>query len=64
MVAAGDVRSAATLNDGFFSQLLDVDDMPDQNWSVWLDVGSKHVGIGNPYNFCTRQSETILKLAG
>jgi oleate hydratase len=42
-------------------QSLDADDLFDQNWSVWLDLGNKHNGLGNPYNFCTRQSETMVE---
>jgi oleate hydratase len=42
-------------------QSLDADDLFDQNWSVWLDLGNKHKGLGNPYNFCTRQSESMME---
>ncbi|KAJ6012372.1 hypothetical protein N7522_002727 [Penicillium canescens] len=41
-------------------QSLNADDVLDQNWSVWLDLGNKHTRFGNPYNFCTRQSESML----
>jgi oleate hydratase len=37
------------------------DDMLDQNWSAWLDLGNKNRVFGNPYNFCTRQSESKLE---
>lgn len=42
---------------------LDADNVFDQNWSVWLDLGNKHAGsgLGNPYNFCTRQCESMLE---
>lgn len=42
-------------------QSLKVDDMLDQNWSAWLDLGNKHRDFGDPYNFCTRQSESMLE---
>ena len=42
-------------------QSLNADDVLDQNWSVWLDLGNKHAGFGNPYNFCTRQRESMLE---
>lgn len=37
------------------------DDMLDQNWSTWLDLGNQLRDFGNPYNFCTRQSESMLE---
>ena len=36
------------------------DDMLDQNWSVWLDLGNKYRNSGDPYSFCTRQSESMM----
>ncbi|KAJ5656210.1 hypothetical protein N7507_008160 [Penicillium longicatenatum] len=42
-------------------QSMDADDMLDQNWSSWLDLGNKHPAFGNPYSFCTRQSESMLE---
>ena len=42
-------------------QTLNVDDMLDQSWSAWLDLGNKHREFGDPYNFCTRQSESMLE---
>jgi oleate hydratase len=33
----------------------------DENWSLWLELRSRHSKFGNPYNFCTRQSELILE---
>lgn len=42
-------------------QSMDADDMLDQNWSAWLDLGNKHHDFGDPYSFCTRQSESMLE---
>ena len=42
-------------------QSMKVDDMLDQNWSAWLDLGNKHRDFGDPYSFCTRQSESMLE---
>jgi oleate hydratase len=42
-------------------QSINADDMLDQNWSVWLDLGNQHRDFGDPYNFCTRQSESMLE---
>lgn len=25
----------------------------DENWSLWLELSSRHSKFGNPYNFCT-----------
>ncbi|KAL3465455.1 oleate hydratase [Aspergillus heterothallicus] len=33
----------------------------DENWSLWLDLGAKHEGFGDPYNFCTRVCESMLE---
>lgn len=33
----------------------------DENWSLWLALEAKNAGVGDPYNFCTRQSETMLE---
>ncbi|KAJ5982811.1 hypothetical protein N7451_012911 [Penicillium sp. IBT 35674x] len=42
-------------------QSLNVDDDLDQNWSIWLDLANKSAGLDNPYNFCTRQTESMLE---
>lgn len=42
-------------------QSINADDMLDQNWSAWLDLGNKQCDFGDPYNFCTRQSESMLE---
>ena len=42
-------------------QSINADDMLDQNWSAWLDLGNKHHDFGDPYEFCTRQSESMLE---
>lgn len=31
----------------------------DQNWLLWLELDSRNGKFGNPYNFCTRLSESI-----
>ncbi|KAJ0413800.1 oleate hydratase [Aspergillus carlsbadensis] len=33
----------------------------DENWSLWLELGAHHDGFGDPYNFCTRVSESMLE---
>ncbi|KAJ5459035.1 hypothetical protein N7530_010979 [Penicillium desertorum] len=33
----------------------------DENWSLWLELGTRHRKFGNPYNFCTRQSESMME---
>ncbi|OQD89810.1 hypothetical protein PENANT_c002G07969 [Penicillium antarcticum] len=39
-------------------ELLDVEDKLDENWSLWLGVSPN---LGDPYNFCTRISESRLE---
>jgi oleate hydratase len=33
----------------------------DENWSLWLEAGTKYQDLGNPYTFCTRKSESMLQ---
>lgn len=33
----------------------------DENWSLWLDLANRCPGFGDPYNFCTRKSESMLE---
>ncbi|KAJ5917463.1 hypothetical protein N7466_011017 [Penicillium verhagenii] len=33
----------------------------DENWAIWLEIGTRNEMLGNPYNFCTRESESILE---
>jgi oleate hydratase len=40
---------------------LDVTEGLDENWSVWLELANKVAQFGNPYNFCTRSSESMLE---
>ena len=40
---------------------LETENILDENWSLWLDLGTKNPKLGDPYNFCTRQSETRLE---
>jgi oleate hydratase len=40
---------------------LEPHDELDENWSLWLEIGSWSHVFGNPYNFCTRESESLLE---
>lgn len=44
-----------------FWNSIEPDETLDQNWSTWLDLGNKHHSFGNPYKFCTRQTESVLE---
>lgn len=44
-----------------FWDSIDPDETLNQNWSIWLDLGNKFHSFGNPYKFCTRQSESMLE---
>lgn len=33
----------------------------DENWSIWLELRSRSDKFGNPYNFCTRESTSVLE---
>lgn len=40
---------------------LEPHDELDENWAIWLEVGTRNDILGNPYNFCTRESESLLE---
>lgn len=33
----------------------------DENWSLWLALGDNHSKFGDPYSFCSRESESIVE---
>ncbi|GCB24366.1 oleate hydratase [Aspergillus awamori] len=33
----------------------------DENWSLWLNLGTKYPSLGDPYNFCTQVVESRLE---
>ncbi|KAJ5627852.1 hypothetical protein N7490_010080 [Penicillium lividum] len=33
----------------------------DENWAIWLEIGTRNDMLGNPYNFCTRETESLLE---
>ncbi|KAJ5161354.1 hypothetical protein N7492_006746 [Penicillium capsulatum] len=37
------------------------EDALDENWSLWLNLGTKDPRFGDPYNFCTRVTESRLE---
>jgi oleate hydratase len=40
---------------------IEVDKELDENWSLWLELGTRNRKFGNPYNFCTRQTESMIE---
>jgi oleate hydratase len=42
-------------------QPVEIGDELDENWSLWLELGTRHRKFGNPYNFCTRQTESMME---
>ncbi|KAJ5700218.1 hypothetical protein N7536_003231 [Penicillium majusculum] len=40
--------------------ILDEDKL-DENWSLWLNLRTENPGLGDPYNFCTRVTESRLE---
>ncbi|KAL4998848.1 streptococcal 67 kDa myosin-cross-reactive antigen like family-domain-containing protein [Aspergillus recurvatus] len=32
-----------------------------ENWALWLELEARHGGLGDPYNFCTRQRESMIE---
>ncbi|CBF75396.1 hypothetical protein AN3782.2 [Aspergillus nidulans FGSC A4] len=33
----------------------------DANWELWLELEARHPGLGDPYNFCTKQRESMIE---
>ncbi|OJJ02470.1 hypothetical protein ASPVEDRAFT_83967 [Aspergillus versicolor CBS 583.65] len=44
-----------------FRTAMEANEALDENWSLWLTLEAKNAGFGDPYNFCTRQTETMLE---
>lgn len=42
-------------------QSIDPTEQLDENWAIWLELGSRHRRFGNPYNFCTRKTQSMLE---
>jgi oleate hydratase len=42
-------------------QPMEADEELDENWSLWLELGTRDRKFGNPYNFCTRQTESMIE---
>ena len=42
-------------------QPIEADEELDENWSLWLELGTRNRKFGNPYNFCTRQTESMIE---
>jgi oleate hydratase len=44
-----------------FPESMIAEDALDENWSLWLNLGTKLSSLGNPYNFCTHVTESRLE---
>ncbi|KAL4912802.1 oleate hydratase [Aspergillus aurantiobrunneus] len=44
-----------------FRKSMQASEALDENWSLWLELAGKHPCFGDPYNFCTRQCESMLE---
>lgn len=44
-----------------FVNTMRAEDELDENWSLWLNLGTNLPRLGNPYNFCTRVAESRLE---
>ena len=42
-------------------QYIEPTEQLDESWSIWLELESTHSKFGNPYNFCTRQTQSMLE---
>ncbi|CAG8353429.1 unnamed protein product [Penicillium salamii] len=61
IVSPGSVMSGSTRGSNLAPpslNLLDAEDNLDENWSIWLGICPS---LGDPYNFCTRVSESRLE---
>lgn len=53
--------SSGTNNDPASMVTMEAENELDENWSIWLDLATQHPSFGDPYNFCTRISESRLE---
>jgi oleate hydratase len=64
IVSLGSVTSGASSGTNKSPPFLDTivpENELDENWSLWLNLGTKHPRFGGPYNFCTRVTESRLE---
>ncbi|KAJ5455024.1 hypothetical protein N7530_012793, partial [Penicillium desertorum] len=53
--------SSGTNNDPPLMVTMEAENKLDENWSIWLDLATQYPSFGDPYNFCTRISESRLE---
>ncbi|KAL6231281.1 oleate hydratase [Aspergillus navahoensis] len=53
--------TTGTNEDPPFRRSLQPSEALDENWALWLELEAKHDGLGDPYNFCTRQRESMIE---
>ncbi|OQD82594.1 hypothetical protein PENSOL_c175G07003 [Penicillium solitum] len=53
--------SSGTNNDPPLKKTMEAENELDENWSIWLDLATQNPTFGDPYNFCTRISESRLE---
>ncbi|EEA19288.1 67 kDa myosin-cross-reactive antigen family protein [Talaromyces marneffei ATCC 18224] len=63
IVSIGSVTSGSTSGSNTVPPLppsMEAANELDENWSLWLNLGTKNPKFGDPYNFCTHVSESRL----
>ncbi|KAL4743541.1 oleate hydratase [Aspergillus similis] len=53
--------TTGTNEDPPFRKSLQPSEALDANWALWLELEARHAGLGDSYNFCTRQSESMIE---
>lgn len=64
IITVGSTVSGTATGTNDSPPLLDFTDLNgelDENWLLWLEIGDQNPVFGNPYNFCTRQSESLVE---
>ncbi|KAL4754244.1 hypothetical protein BDW72DRAFT_214659 [Aspergillus terricola var. indicus] len=53
--------TTGTNEDPPFRKSLQPSEALDANWALWLELEARYAGFGDPYNFCTRQNESMIE---
>ncbi|KAL5044106.1 hypothetical protein BDW71DRAFT_186774 [Aspergillus fruticulosus] len=64
IVTLGSTASGSTTGtneDPPFRTFLRPSEALDESWALWLKLEARHGGLGDPYNFCTRQRESMIE---
>ncbi|KAL4820599.1 streptococcal 67 kDa myosin-cross-reactive antigen like family-domain-containing protein [Aspergillus spinulosporus] len=53
--------TTGTNDDPPFRESLQPSEALDANWALWLELEARYARLGDPYNFCTKQNESMIE---